>query len=490
MLDGLAKEMAHRFGLGASANPLLNAYLNMIETEWSGGWTGYLAHFRNLGYGIEVANWLGNGPNQTITAEAIEEVFGMPALEQLSERTGVNLRTCSEALAYATPEIVDTLTPQGVLPSSMPGWAAGVLQPSSHRATTPVVIADSAAERVQDSLFESNLDDPFDEPSDTLRTTTERALRSSPLAGWTTPLALGAIVLMISWAATRQKPASPVAANPAQSTETRVLSDRVERAPSQLAPPVLLLNQTRGGFSYKGVVRDQNEKDKLEATLRKLGATGELEVDLGVGDSNWTDILGELLREAPRGLVISIEGKSITLSGLSADRLAEQVTLVQDRLTDDYTVGVLDLTSTATAANEASQKSLQALATQKTITIGAWLEAVNKMVINFRSGAVSIPEANKALLDRAAELLLKINSTETIAIGGFTDSTGSASGNLRLSQRRADEVRNYLISQGVPEDRLLAKGFGAENPIASNETAQGRFANRRIEFSINPAPAQ
>ncbi|MCL1038572.1 OmpA family protein [Shewanella corallii] len=69
---------------------------------------------------------------------------------------------------------------------------------------------------------------------------------------------------------------------------------------------------------------------------------------------------------------------------------------------------------------------------------------------------------------------------------GYTDSTGSESYNLRLSQVRAAEVSNYLAQNGVQVNRLSASGMGEANPIASNGTKEGRAQNRRVEIILTP----
>ena len=71
-----------------------------------------------------------------------------------------------------------------------------------------------------------------------------------------------------------------------------------------------------------------------------------------------------------------------------------------------------------------------------------------------------------------------------IEIDGHTDNVGSDSYNLQLSQNRAKSVYDYLISSGIPDNRLSFKGFGKTLPIASNENEQGRSANRRTEFKV------
>ncbi len=72
-----------------------------------------------------------------------------------------------------------------------------------------------------------------------------------------------------------------------------------------------------------------------------------------------------------------------------------------------------------------------------------------------------------------------------LEIDGYTDSTGTAQYNEVLSQKRAASVRDFLISQGVPVNNVMARGFGESDPIASNATAQGRQLNRRVEMVVS-----
>lgn len=69
-----------------------------------------------------------------------------------------------------------------------------------------------------------------------------------------------------------------------------------------------------------------------------------------------------------------------------------------------------------------------------------------------------------------------------IEVAGHTDSRGSDEYNMKLSQRRANAVRNYLASKGIAADRLFAKGYGESQPVADNATDEGRFKNRRVEL--------
>jgi outer membrane protein OmpA-like peptidoglycan-associated protein len=76
----------------------------------------------------------------------------------------------------------------------------------------------------------------------------------------------------------------------------------------------------------------------------------------------------------------------------------------------------------------------------------------------------------------------------TLQIEGYTDNVGSDEFNLKLSQQRADAVRDYLISQGIQENAITARGLGKTNPIAPNNTAEGRQKNRRVQIVVAGAP--
>ena len=71
-----------------------------------------------------------------------------------------------------------------------------------------------------------------------------------------------------------------------------------------------------------------------------------------------------------------------------------------------------------------------------------------------------------------------------MCIRDSTDNTGDPSANVQLSQQRADAVRAALVSAGVDPSVLVAKGYGSANPVATNDTLEGKFRNRRIEYRV------
>jgi outer membrane protein OmpA-like peptidoglycan-associated protein len=105
--------------------------------------------------------------------------------------------------------------------------------------------------------------------------------------------------------------------------------------------------------------------------------------------------------------------------------------------------------------------------------------------VNFESSRSALTPQSYGVLDQVAASLIA-NPDIRIEIAGYTDSTGSAALNLRLSQARAAAVRAYLARDGVPPDRMIARGYGASGYIAPNTTPAGRARNRRVELHKLP----
>ena len=101
----------------------------------------------------------------------------------------------------------------------------------------------------------------------------------------------------------------------------------------------------------------------------------------------------------------------------------------------------------------------------------------------FDTGKSAIRSESNAELDRLVQLLKDV-PTLKIELSGHTDNTGSATSNQTLSQDRAQAVVDYLVSKGIASNRLVAKGYGSDRPVASNDSAEGRQENRRTEFEI------
>jgi general secretion pathway protein A len=107
-----------------------------------------------------------------------------------------------------------------------------------------------------------------------------------------------------------------------------------------------------------------------------------------------------------------------------------------------------------------------------------------KIVIYFKRNSNEIPESAIEILDRIAEFMIQSPDAH-LNINGYTDSIGSRSYNISVSQFRTNSIKSYLVGKGVASTNIKAVGLGPENPIDTNETAEGRRRNRRVEIELN-----
>ncbi len=110
-------------------------------------------------------------------------------------------------------------------------------------------------------------------------------------------------------------------------------------------------------------------------------------------------------------------------------------------------------------------------------------QAVELDGVNFETGSSNLTESAERILDRVF-LALRDQPDVTVEVAGHTDSVGSETNNLRLSQARADSVVSYLRLRGIAPERLSARGYGESEPVRSEVTDADRAVNRRVEFRI------
>lgn len=114
------------------------------------------------------------------------------------------------------------------------------------------------------------------------------------------------------------------------------------------------------------------------------------------------------------------------------------------------------------------------------------IEKGAKVVLNnifFETGKATLSPQSRVELEKAIDLM-KVNPTMKIEVGGHTDNVGDDAFNMKLSHDRAKSVREYLVNAGIAGERIQAKGYGESNPVATNDTEDGRRSNRRTEFII------
>lgn len=118
------------------------------------------------------------------------------------------------------------------------------------------------------------------------------------------------------------------------------------------------------------------------------------------------------------------------------------------------------------------------------VRVGEGIKLVlNENAVRFDTNKSTLTATAQANLDKLVPVFKEYSDTNII-IYGYTDITGSAEYNLKLSEERAASVKNYLVSRGLSASRFSVTGLGIADPIATNDTPEGRSQNRRVEFAI------
>ena len=149
---------------------------------------------------------------------------------------------------------------------------------------------------------------------------------------------------------------------------------------------------------------------------------------------------------------------------------------------DTYNIVFQDMTDTATYSQITIPAKPGKFTSQLSIEVDP-AKVYTLQNVLFDTGKSTLkPTSYKALNDLVE--VMKLKPSMIIEIGGHTDNTGSKEINLKLSQGRADAVRNYLIQKGILAARITAKGYGDTKPVADNATEEGKAKNRRTEVTV------
>ena len=258
------------------------------------------------------------------------------------------------------------------------------------------------------------------------------------------------------------------------------------------APPKELEN-ARSAFDQAQASAAQEwtpaQLHEAERTLKLAEATFEAE-----GDSARTrDRAYVAMRKAQ---LAEVEGRTLQ-NQRRLEELQNQMVRAQssnlEKLQDQYAQQQTELQQTQQAREAAEQRAQQL--SQDLAQVAQVREEPRGTVVTlsgsvlFASGESELLPAAQARLSQVARALTQKAKGASVVVEGHTDTQGSQEFNLDLSQRRAEAVKQFLVQQGVPGDRIEAKGLGFSQPVAPNKTAEGRANNRRVEIVLEPMSA-
>lgn len=227
-----------------------------------------------------------------------------------------------------------------------------------------------------------------------------------------------------------------------------------------------------GQVLASGTVPDEATRVAVLARLHAVYGADKVVDQIAVGQvaqpANWNAYVQKLitpdLKQITRGQ-LKIDGSTVSVRGEVANEAQRQ------KIVSDF---ASSLNPTYTVNN-----GLRVSASEQNILDST----LANRIIEFDSGKATLAASGRLILDQMAGAMLKLQGRKVEVIG-HTDNQGLKASNQNLSQARAEAVLTYLADKGVNPDMLSASGQGSDRPIASNDTAEGRARNRRIEFRI------
>ena len=252
-------------------------------------------------------------------------------------------------------------------------------------------------------------------------------------------------------------------------------------AQDPLGKAVVYLNEAEaeGGSRKTRIIAAREAVQRAEDA--RLIAVQRQDTERVATEEKWNQArLGEAKRKADQAVIAAANANTLVQVANQEAREANKETHAANLETQ--------------AANQQAQAAVAESAGLKTQlmtqlnTVLATRASARGLIVNmsgmlFQSGKATLEPAAREKLAKIAGILSTHKGLK-IEAEGFTDNTGGDVLNQRLSEQRAAASRDYLVSQGVAPDAIVSRGFGKQNPIASNDTAQGRQENRRVELVV------
>ncbi|WP_282246393.1 OmpA family protein [Stenotrophomonas sp. PS02300] len=423
-IETLVSEVARATGLGQNAQKFVGVVARYIFSQ-PGGLAGFRNKFEAAGLGRVFNSWLSGreSPMQSIEPNQLRSVLGNQSVEEIAQKSGIGAKMIPGLLATAVPAIVKAVTAGGVMPTSLPAAFASL----------------AGGSKVGKPSFR--------------------------LWRWLLPFIA---LLALAWCGwqSRNVAKPPPAAAPAANVAT-VATD-----------PTLSFQNTGGKVTVNGTLPTVAQKTNLEGALEgvfgKQNVNANLEVNPATRDAPWLERLKVLIPDMKAdGLKFAFNGDKLNLdtSALAPEKREQISRVFQSGLGNVEIEGLFDQGTQALSALAPGANAADLTA------------ALNKTTVNFDTGLATLTRSSEGILDLAATAIKRSKPEVKVEISGHTDSQGNAATNQQLSEQRAEAVRSALVKRGVPQAKLVARGFGSNQPMGDNSTEEGRKANRRIQYA-------
>lgn len=264
-----------------------------------------------------------------------------------------------------------------------------------------------------------------------------------------------------------------------RSNAKQLVPDRLLTAKQALDRAEAAHEDDAGSFEEKSLAYIAQRQSLLAMSLAgQAEATDQIES----ADAEYQLVHEEFRKKASKAMAENEEALAKVRKELAAqeDKLSANAQALKER--ENELVAEREARIEAEKKYQAAMKSLEEIGKVKeesrglVITLGGVL---------FTTGKAELLPITREKLEKVATVLQEQDPNKRIVVEGHTDSVGTDANNQRLSQRRADAVREYLISRGVESHRISAVGKGESQPVADNGSPEGRANNRRVEIVIN-----
>ncbi len=516
LFDSIISGASEKFGLGNKAGSVLSALLSLMTDQNRGGFAGFLDLFSKAGLGDTAASWISSGVNSELSNEQVESALGEDAIGEIASQADISKADATSALAYMIPNVVDKLTPDGVVPeekdllSKIGDFLSGIGGAVAGAAIGAVgavgAVASGAADKVGDAAGatvdagKAVVGKGAEMVGDAAGATVDAGKKAVGAVGdaasgamsavgdvfdgdgdgggilkWLLPLILLGLLLLLGFWFCSKAPVAPTG---------NTNANKATNSTTKAADSSFKIVAKDGKYTVTGTVSDQKTLDEIKAKLTAELGEGinfdGLKLEAGAkpfGEGWWgkfTQLLPNL--KGWKDGTLAFVGNAIT-EAASLPKAA--IDSIKSLFTGwKLPVSIAGADEFAKQANEEAKKQLaEAKTVEQVVT------ALNASVINFASNSSIVPKDAEAIIDEAAKVLTAQPADTVIEVGGYTDTDGDDAKNMKLSEERANSVRKALIGKGVGEKMLTAKGYGESNTYP-NDTADNKFKNRRIEYKV------